>query len=204
VSATIPIASPNLPTAPNDYQQRYQDQLNNILRLFHNTVATSVNSAFPFGSYYSTATQTNPVASTMNLMTVNSTVYSNQLLLGGATDAATPPSYSRVYVNATGVYNIQFSAQADKTGGGADSMFIWLRVNGQDVGYSASKVVISGPNAETIPAWNFVIVLKKGDYIELAWSSADTNMVLAAVAASAPVPAIPSVILTVCWVSNLP
>jgi hypothetical protein len=204
MSATRPIAAPNLPVAPNEYQQRYHDQLNNILRLYHNTVATAVNASYPFGSFYSTVTQTNPVANTRNLITVNSTVYTNQINLGGATSAVTPPSYSRIYIGATGVYNIQFSVQADKTGGGADSMYIWLRVNGVDVPNSASKVVISGPNAETIPAWNFMIILQEGDYFELAWSSADTNMVLAAVAAAAPVPSIPSVIITVTWVSNIP
>jgi len=204
MSATRPIAAPNLPTAPNEYQQRYQDQLNNINRLYSNTVANAINSPYPFGSFYSTITQTNPVANTRNLMTLDSTVYNYNVSLGGATTSATPPSYSRIYVANTGVYNIQFSAQADKTGGGADLLYIWLRLNGVDVAASAGKVVISGPNAEAIPAWNYVIVMNEGDYVELAWSSSDTTMVLAAVAASSPVPAIPSVIATIVWVSNLP
>ena len=107
----------------------------------------------------------------------------------------------------TAIYNIQFSAQLDKTGGGADAVYIWLRVNGADVANSASKVVVNGNNDEKIAAWNFVIQLQSNDYIELAWSSTDATMHIEAIAAStvAPVhPFIPSVILTVTWVSNPP
>jgi hypothetical protein len=31
-------AVPNLPLAPRDYSQQYQDQLNNIMRLFFNSI----------------------------------------------------------------------------------------------------------------------------------------------------------------------
>jgi len=47
-----------------------------------------------------------------------------------------------------------------------------------------------------------MLTLRANDYIELAWESSDTNVVLAAVAASGNIPEIPSVILTVMWVSN--
>jgi hypothetical protein len=62
--------------------------------------------------------------------------------------------------------------------------------------------VIDGPNSEIVAAWNFVLVLKAGDYFELAWQSSDTNVVIPYVAASGNIPAIPSIILTVSWVSN--
>ena len=101
-------------------------------------------------------------------------------------------------------YNIQFSAQLDKTGGGNTNIFIWIRINGVDVPYSASKMVIAGPNDEKIAAWNWLLLFKSGDYFELAWSSPSTDAVLLAAAASSPVPEIPSVIVTVTWVSNIP
>ena len=34
--AEINVTPPNLPLAPNEYERRYQDQLNNILRLYFN------------------------------------------------------------------------------------------------------------------------------------------------------------------------
>ena len=78
-----------------------------------------------------------------------------------------------------------------------------MRVNGVDVAYSASEVAVQGTVAETIAAWNFVLPMQAGDYFQLMWSVDDTNIQLKAVAAAAPVPAIPSVILTVTFVSAL-
>lgn len=36
--AELNVTTPNLPLAPNEYDPRYQDQLNNILRLFFNQI----------------------------------------------------------------------------------------------------------------------------------------------------------------------
>lgn len=190
------IVPPNLPVAPVEYQQRYQDQFSNVLRLFFNLIANAVNAPRPHGSFYDTTTQTNPVANTVNLMKVNSTYDDSQTAFSVSRDT------TRIYVAETGVYNIAFSAQLDKTGGSASAVYIWLRVNGQNIAHSASKVVIDGPNSEIIAAWNWVLSLSANDYFELAWESPDTNVVLAETPASGNIPEIPSVIITVTWVSN--
>jgi hypothetical protein len=121
----------------------------------------------------------------------------------GETQFSVNKDTNRVYVAETAVYNIQFSAQLDKTGGGASDVFIWLRLNGNNVAHSATKMVIDGPNNELVAAWNWVITLADGDYIELAWQSPDANVILLAAPASGNIPQIPSVILTVTWVSNV-
>ena len=36
--AELNVTTPNLPLAPSEYDPRYQDQLNNILRLFFNQI----------------------------------------------------------------------------------------------------------------------------------------------------------------------
>jgi hypothetical protein len=190
------VVPPNLPVAPVDYQQRYQDQFANVLRLFFTRLTSKVNAPVPHGSFYDTTTQTNPVASAVNLMRLNSVYGSNN-----DTQYAIKKNTDRIYITQAGVYNIAFSAQLDKTGGGADNVFIWIRVNGQNVAHSASKVVINGPNDEVVAAWNWVLTLADKDYIELAWQSPDTQVVLLAVAATGNIPEIPSVILTVTWVS---
>ncbi len=188
------VVPPSLPVAPNAYERKYQDQLTSILRLFFTSLTSKVNSPSPHASYYDTTTQTNPVINTVNLFTYNSVVSEFKISRGVPT--------SKIFVNETGVYNFQFSAQLDKSGGGASAVYIWPRINGVNVPDSASKVVIDGPNSEIIPAWNFVLVMEAGDYFELAWEAADTNVVIPYVAASGNIPAIPSVILTVNWVSN--
>ena len=190
------VVPPNLPVAPTQYETRYQDQLLNVLRLFFTRLTNKVNAPVPHGSFYDTTTQTNPVANTVNLMKVNS-VYDS----ADGTQYAVKKDTTRIYITQTGVYNTAFSAQLDNVGGGNVSVFIWIRVNGINVPYSASKVVIAGPNDEKVAAWNWVLTLRAGDYIEIAWQSPSTDTILLAAAASGNVPEIPSVIITVNWVS---
>jgi hypothetical protein len=185
---------PNLPVAPNQYERRYQDVLTNVLRLFFTQISNRLQSPTPHASYFDTTTQANPVADAVNLFTYNSVVTNFSITRG------VPPS--KVYINETGIYNFQFSAQLDKTGGGASAVYIWPRINGVNLPDSATKIVIDGPNNEIVAAWNFVLVMEAGDYFELAWQAADTAVVIPYVAATGNIPAIPSIILTVVWVSN--
>jgi hypothetical protein len=183
-----------LPVAPIQYEQRFQDQFSNVLRLFFRQVASRVNSPTAHASYFDTTTQPNPVADAVNLFTYNSVVTQQAVTRGNPT--------SKVYVAQTGIYNFQFSAQLDKTGGSASAVYIWPRINGENLPDSATKIVIDGPNNEIVAAWNFVLVLQANDYFELAWQSSDTNVVIPYIAATGNIPAIPSIILTVVWVSN--
>ena len=184
---------PNLPVAPNQYERRYQDVLTNVLRLFFTQISNRLQSPTPHASYFDTTTQTNPVANAVNLFTYNSVETEFQVTRGTPT--------SKIYVNDTGIYNFQFSAQLDKTGGGKASIWIWPRINGVNVPDSATKIVIQGSTDEVVPAWNFLLVMKAGDYFELAWQSNDTDVIVLAEAAASNYPGIPSIILSVSWVS---
>jgi hypothetical protein len=104
---------------------------------------------------------------------------------------------SRLTVLADGVYNFQFSCQLDKTSATAKSLYIWPRINDVDVTNSATEVTLSGSNAATVAAWNFVYNLSANSYFELMWSAEDTDCIMPASAAVAPVPAIPAIIMTV-------
>lgn len=142
-----------------------------------------------YGSFYDTTTQTAALANTAYAMTFNTTDLSAGVYIGSPT--------SRVYVDRPGVYNIQFSAQLDNTSGGDHLVWIWLRVNGTDVANTASEVRLKGNDAELVAAWNFLYNFKADDYFQLMWAVENTGVRIKAVAATAPVPAIPSVILTV-------
>ena len=196
MSQIIPPRAPNLPFAPREYDSRYLEQLTNALRLYFNQIDGGLRQVYQgfnnYASFYDTTTQTNPVADTANLVTFNTVAEGYGVALG------TPSS--RITVPVAGVYNFQFSAQIDKTGGGNATMFIWFRRNGVDLVDSATKITIAGPNAETVAAWNYLITMQAGDYFELVWSSAATTVVLLAEPAAAPVPSIPSVIMTVTYV----
>lgn len=191
------IVPPNYPTAPDAYNRQAQDQYTNVLRLFSNTVTNAINAPKIYGSFYDTTQQNNSGASLVNLMKYNTTASASGVKLGG-----TPTS--RITVTDTGVYNIQFSAQFNKTGGGASDIYVWLRQNGTNVAASAGKVVIAGPNAQVLPAWNYVLPLANGDYVEFAWSSPDAAVFIEYAAVAGSIPEIPSVIATVTWISNVP
>jgi hypothetical protein len=142
-----------------------------------------------YGVFHSTVTQTAAVINTAYGMTLNATDISFGVSVGSPT--------SRVYIDTEGLYNFQFSAQLDKTSGGTGLVFIWPRVNGVDIPDSATQIRIQGNNAECVAAWNFILPINAGDYFELMWSVDDVSCQITASAATPPVPAIPSVILTV-------
>lgn len=142
------------------------------------------------GAFYSNVDQTNPVANTARSMTFNNTVTANGVSV---------VSNSRLTIAKPGIYNIQFSAQVAKTGGGTGYVDIWLNQNGNPVDWSTGTVpVVSG--SPVIASWNYVEnVTVANTYYEIMWSSADTNSLLDATAANTnPTrPGIPSVIVTV-------
>lgn len=104
---------------------------------------------------------------------------------------------SRVKVSQAGTYNFQFSIQLDKTAGGVGLWYVWARVNDSDKSWSASQVRVQGNNAEVFVAANLIYSLNANDYFELMYAVDDTSVQMLATAAAAPIPGIPSVILTV-------
>lgn len=142
-----------------------------------------------YGSFYDTTSQTAAAINTAYAMTFNTVDLSVGVTRGTPT--------SRIYVDTLNVYNVQFSAQVDKTSGGVGLVWIWLRKNGVNVPDSAGQIRIQGNNAEVLAAWNYIIELNAGDYIELMWEVDDTSVILLAEVASAVHPSVPSIILTV-------
>lgn len=194
------VAAPNLIVAPRQYDPRYQEQLNNVNRLFYIAVTNAVNAPYPYGNFYTTPDSTGTLTNS-GVNAVNKVPFS---VTSAAFNTTLDGNKTRVYVAETGVYNVQFSAQCDLSSGSNGDIYFWIMQNGVDVPASAGKVVVASPNAETMAAWNYVLVLKEKDYIELAWSSSDIHAQLLAenASTSSPVrPAIPAVILTITWVS---
>jgi hypothetical protein len=141
------------------------------------------------GVFFDTTTQTAAAINTAYPITFNTTDITDGVYIGTPT--------SRIYVDRINTYNFQFSAQLNKATATSRHVYIWYRVNGVNAANSAGKVNLSGNDAAVIAAWNYVLKLNAGDYFELVWSTDDTGCKLEAFGASAPVPAIPSVILTV-------
>jgi hypothetical protein len=102
-----------------------------------------------------------------------------------------------------GAYDIQFSAQLNhRSGGGTgETIQIWFRKNGVDIPDSATRINIAS-NTYQVAAWDFLLnSVVGGDNIEIMWSVDNVNIVLEANNATAPAPAVPSVIITVMQVT---
>lgn len=122
---------------------------------------------------------------------------------------------SKIVVAQSGLYDLQFSAQFVNTTNDVQEIDIWFRINGTDVPNSNSQFGIkarksSGAASRLIAAMNFFLELQAGDDVEIMWHVSDSGVYLEhfpAVTASGTTPAIPatpSVIATLTFVSNLP
>jgi hypothetical protein len=157
-----------------------------------NLVLTTGNIIYTprYGSFYSNATQTNPVANTAMAMTFNNTNSANGVSV---------VSNSRLTVAKAGVYNIQFSAQFTKTDAGTDYMEVWLSKNGTSVPWTNTRLRLVGSNVYEVASWNFVETLGATEYVQLMWGSADLNAQIVAIPSANTTMGIdvPSVIVTV-------
>lgn len=148
----------------------------------------------PYGNFYSTATQTAASSASVYAVTFDSTSESNFVSV---------VSSSRVTVERTGVYDIQFSMQLQNSSAQDYDAQIWFRHNGVDE--TQSNTVLSVPakhgstSGSAVAAWNYLIELSAGDYMELYWWAENSAVTMPAVGAlSSPTrPAIPSVILSI-------
>ena len=141
-----------------------------------------------YGNFFDTTTQTIVGVNTHQPVRLNTTDLSNQVSIANS---------SHIVIANSGIYNIQFSLQVDKTTAAGAHIYIWLRKNGLNVPNSATELAVQGTFSEVVAAWNFVVQSEANDYYELMWSATDSHIRLKAVGASAVVPAIPSVIVSV-------
>lgn len=120
---------------------------------------------------------------------------------------------SQIQVAQDGIYNFQFSAQFVNTTNDVQDASIWFRKNGTDIANSNSVFGLkprksTGSPSQTIAAMNFFVEMQKDDYVEMMWRVSDSGVSVEhfdAVSASGTTPAIPatpSIILTVSFVSN--
>lgn len=142
-----------------------------------------------FGQFASSATQSAAAINTAYAATYNLAGVSNQVTCTSGD--------SKIYVERTGLYNVQFSAQLHKSSATVGYIYIWFRINGIDISNSASEFAVQGSQAQMLGTANFLMSLRSGDYVQVMWSVSNTACQLLAAAASSPVPAIPSIITTV-------
>jgi hypothetical protein len=208
------VVAPRLPTAPSQYEARYQDQFADVLRLYFNQLDNIIGQLrtgsgaidgsgvrFPYGAFSSTQSQTTTI-NTATLMTLNATDFSNGvgLDIGSKIKATTP-----------GIYNLQFSTQFQNFDNAPQDIYIWLKQNGTDIVGSTGKVGMPARKSAIDPyhdikGWNYFLSMNADDYVQIYWSTTNALVTIEQYAASgSPTkPSTASVVATLSFVSALP
>ncbi len=204
------VAPPRLPAAPVDYSQRYGDDLTNVLRLFFNQLSNGLASVLaPEGGKYINNVYAAIQRTTDKTFTANTATqitFDQNDYINGATNDGT----DGIRVNQAGIYNYQFSVQWKNTDSQEHDAWIWLRVNNVDATGTASQFSViarhGSVDGAVIAAANFFVELQAGDTVEMWSAVSNTNVRMDAAAAQTspfPMPAIPSVVATLTFVSSI-
>lgn len=147
------------------------------------------------GSFYDTTTQT-VTSGQVKAMEFNHTDATSTNGFSITNNLSGRPT--RITAANTGVYNLQFSAQLNRTTGGQSKQVdIWIAVNGTPVPATATGVNVQANANKLVAAWNFFVPLTAGQYVELMWTQDDAIQILYEAAAGAIPVDTPSVIATI-------
>lgn len=173
----IPPKAPNLPIAPVQYTQQYQDQVLNALRLYFNQIdnlgygltGTLGGSYlyFPYIAAYDTVSQYASADNTPTIVQWDS-------LSGGS--GFTLNTNNTATASQTGWYKITYSLQFANSDNAAHDAIVWLRVNGADV--TASSTIFTVPARKSAGVYSYicgysevVFYLNAGDNVGLWWGT---------------------------------
>jgi hypothetical protein len=154
-----------------------------------------------YGAFQDSTDQTAANTTTAYAITFDTTDFSNGVTLSNS---------SRLNVSQAGIYNIQFSIQLKNTTNDGQDVDVWFRKNGTNIANSNSRFHLSqrksaGDPSHLIAALNFFVSLSANDYMEIMWNPTNVGVSIEHFAASSTPtrPAVPSVIATLSFVSNL-
>jgi hypothetical protein len=204
-------AIPDLPNPQDKYERLTVAQTNASLRTYFTKVSNFLQSLAsprgarflnaPYGAFQDNTDQTAANTTTAYAITFDTTDFANGVTLSNS---------SRINVSQDGLYNIQFSIQFKNTTNDTQDVEVWFKKNGTNVDKSNSRFGLparksAGDPSHLIGALNFFVNLTTNDYIELMWRVSDVGVSIEAYGTntSPTRPAIPSVILTASFVSNL-
>jgi hypothetical protein len=215
--------APALPTAPSEYDQRRDDQLNQNLRIYFNnldnylaTISGAVGGGvlgLPFIEASDSGTQYATGNDTATIVNWDTTALGNGFTLNVGNTATALVS---------GVYKITYSLQFANDANGIHDAIVWLRVNGStsaaDIPNSTTNFSIPARKSAGVPSFvcgysEVVFALNAGDEVGLWWgtdlaatSGGGTGVyIYSEVAQTTPMayPATPSAIGSITFVSAL-
>lgn len=196
-----------MPDPGAGYDETVVRQTNGLHRTFMQRLVAGLQQIFgpgggqfvdnPNALLFNTAEQTFAATSTAYPVVYNQTYLSNYVALKSG-------STSQIQVSIGGVYNFQYTGQVISENSSAKTIYLWIRRNGTNIGYSTRANTLSANNEYLQIDWNFQIDLQVNDYIELMASVTDTGMHLHSETATSPHTGIPASVMTVNYIAPLP
>ena len=190
------------------------DNLNNVLRLYFNRLTNLINALLgtnggvylqnPHAMLMSNQDQANASITGANILTYNQPVIAQgvEVRNGG-----------EIWFEKTGQYLVTFSLQVTNRSNAAQEFEVWAGYNGSN--YPLSNTRFDIPARKSGSVWSHIVPAISGiftvqnpdtEYLTIKWWASSTDVFLEHYAAgtSPTRPEIPSVILTVNFVSRLP
>ena len=209
------LESPSIPSLgfpPEGYERRHFNENYGALNNYFRKLTTVLGSLFgprggkflnnPYGAFQDSTDQTAANTTTAYALSLNTTDYSN---------GVTVASSSRITVADGGIWNLQFSIQFKNTTNDTQDVDVWFRKNGTNIANSNSRFGLparksSGDPSHVIASMNFYASLSANDYIEIMWRVSDVGVSIEhyGTSTSPTRPTVPSAIVTMSFVSNLP
>lgn len=123
-------------------------------------------------------------------------------------DGVTLVGGSDITVPADGIYSLQFSIQFKNTSNAQEDGTVWIRINGVDLGNSATQYTVPARKSASIFGYQvasltFLLDLDANDYVQIVWIPTATSVTIEHLPASVSpaYPAIPSIIASVIQVA---
>jgi hypothetical protein len=205
---------PRLPSAPQQYEQRFHDQHSDVLRLYFNQLNNAVATVIgPNGAAYlqtphamlmSDQDQTNAGITSANILTYNQPVITQGIEVRNS---------GEIWFEQAGQYLVTFTLQVSNRGNAAQEFEVWAGYNGSN--YPLSNTRFDIPARKSLTVWSHIVPAITGiftvtnpatEYLTIKWWASSTDVFLEnyPVNTSPTRPAIPSVIMTINCISRLP
>jgi hypothetical protein len=211
LNLTVP---PRLPSAPQQYEQRFHDQHSDVLRLYfnqlNNTVATVIGTngaaylQAPHAMLMSDQDQTSAGITSANTLTYNQPVITQGIEVRNG---------GELWFEQPGQYLVTFTLQVSNRSNAVQEFEVWAGFNGSN--YPLSNTRFDIPARKSSDIWAHVVPAITGiftvsdpsaEYLTIKWwaSSVDVFLEHYGTNTNPTRPAIPSVIMTINCISRLP
>ena len=211
-----PPPAPRLPDPEMDYRQGFFSQFNNVLRLYFNRLSGVLSVLLgpdggaelqnPHAMLMSDQDQTNAGITLANNLKFDTPVILEGIEIKGADD-------TEIWFDKPGQYLVSFSLQVSNRSNAVQEFEVWAGFNGTDYPLSLRRFDL--PARKDASTWGHAVPAVSGiftvsnpseDYLTIKWWASSTDVFLEHYAAgtSPTRPEIPSIIMTINFVSRLP